>query len=96
MPWNVLYDPAVLDDVRGIPANLQGRIRRAIETRLRVAPDQYGERLSKDLHGLWKLRVGDYRIVFEIDPKAHVVTVLGIRQRKEINSTPLRRRFGRR
>ena len=32
----------------------------------------------------WRRRVGDYRIVYTIDDDAHVVTIVGIAQRKDI------------
>lgn len=84
MPYRIEYHAEVLEDLRVIPANLQERIRRAIETRLGNAPDLYGERLVKDLAGLWKLRVGDYRVAFELDSKARRVMVWCIRDRKHV------------
>jgi mRNA interferase RelE/StbE len=32
----------------------------------------------------WRVRAGDYRIVYEIDDKSRVVTVLNVGHRKEI------------
>ena len=40
------------------------RIKRAIERKLMTAPEMYGERLKGTLKDLWKLRVGDYRVIF--------------------------------
>jgi mRNA interferase RelE/StbE len=64
--YEVLLHHDLPKDLRDIPANIQDRILKAIEGRLAQAPDQYGERLRQSLHGFWKLRVGDYRVVFEI------------------------------
>ena len=58
------------------------RIQKAIETRLMVAPEEYGEPLRKTLKGYWKLRVGDYRVVFTIEGEE--ITILGIRHRRDI------------
>ena len=58
------------------------RIRRAIETRLMAAPEEYGEPLRRTLKGYWKLRVGDYRVVFTVEGDR--ITVLGIRHRRDI------------
>ena len=91
MPWRILYHEEVLSDLADIPANLQKRLRRAIEQRLQTAPEQYGERLSKNLSGLWKLRVGDYRVVFDLAPKAATVTIWAIRHRKQIYPEAARR-----
>jgi mRNA interferase RelE/StbE len=45
------------------------RVQKAIETRLMVAPEDYEEPLRKTLKGCWKLRVGDYRVVFAVEAK---------------------------
>ncbi|HXW01074.1 MAG TPA: type II toxin-antitoxin system RelE/ParE family toxin [Anaerolineae bacterium] len=31
----------------------------------------------------WRIRVGDYRVIYEIDDDKHVVTILRIRHRRE-------------
>jgi mRNA interferase RelE/StbE len=61
---------------------MRERIRRAIESRLMTAPQEYGLPLRKSLRGYWKLRVGDYRVVFKVE--GEVIYVLGIRHRKNI------------
>ena len=61
---------------------MRERIRRAIESRLMTAPQEYGLPLRKSLRGYWKLRVGDYRVVFKIE--GEIVFILGIRHRKSI------------
>ena len=53
-------------DVPAINQNLRERISKAIETRLTTEPQRYGEPLRRTLKGYWKLRVGDYRVVFKI------------------------------
>jgi len=84
MGWEVTYHPKVAEDLEAIPANVAGRIRKAIEDRLMTEPDKYGERLRKDLAGAWKLRVGDYRVVFDLDPDGERVTVLLIAHRRRV------------
>lgn len=69
-------------DLPKIDSKFKARIRRAIETRLVIAPHQYGEPLRKTLHGYWKLRVGDYRVVFKI--AGNEVWILGIIHRKDV------------
>ena len=32
----------------------------------------------------WRLRVGDYRILYEIGDKEHIVTIYRVRHRKEV------------
>jgi len=80
--YEVLFHHDVPKDLEEIPANIQNRILKAIEERLTKAPDQYGERLRQSLHGYWKLRVGDYRVVFEI--VNHQVRLYGVVDRREV------------
>jgi mRNA interferase RelE/StbE len=90
-PYALLYRPEVLEeDLPRIPRNLRGRIFRAIEARLMTEPARYGERLRRSLSGLWKIRVGDYRVCYEI--AAQAVTVWAIRHRRDVYPTVERRR----
>jgi mRNA interferase RelE/StbE len=83
MLFTLRYHPAVRsDDLPLIDRKMKDRIRRAIEERLQTLPHEYGEPLRKTLKGYWKLRVGDYRVVFKIMKSE--VWILGIRHRKEI------------
>lgn len=83
MPFELRYHPDVRSiDLPLINAKLKNRIKNAIETRLATAPHQYGEPLRKTLKGYWKLRVGDYRVVFKI--AGNEVWILGIIHRKKV------------
>ena len=83
MPFTLHYHPAVRDeDLSLIDRKSKGRIRKAIEERLQTAPQDYGEPLRKSLKGYWKLRVGDFRVVFKVVESE--VWILGIRHRKSV------------
>ena len=83
MPFELRYHPDVKAiDIPLLDAKLRNRIKRAIETRLTTAPHQYGVPLRKTLHGYWKLRVGDYRVVFKI--AGEEVWIFGVIHRKRV------------
>jgi mRNA interferase RelE/StbE len=83
LSFELKYHPDVRAiDIPLINSKLRRRIKKAIETRLIIAPHQYGEPLRKTLKGYWKLRVGDYRVVFKIVESK--VWVLGIIHRKDV------------
>ena len=89
--YAVVYRPeAVIEDLPSIPRNVQARILRAIERRLITEPTKYGERLRRSLAGLWKLRVGDYRVCYELHDRT--VTLWAIRNRRDIYAILQRRR----
>ncbi len=91
MNWNLIYHPAVKDeDIAKLDNASKERLRKAIETRLIVAPEKYGKPLRKTLKGYWKFRVSDYRVVFKIlDDKT--LLILGIRHRRDIYKVTVER-----
>ena len=70
------------DDLADIPANVRERLARSIKARLTTSPERYGSPLKGSLKGYWKLRVGDYRVVFKI--VGEEVWILGILHRKAV------------
>jgi mRNA interferase RelE/StbE len=87
----VVYRPeTAAEDLPHVPRNIRARIIRAMETRLVTEPARYGERLRRSLIGLWKTRVGDDRVCYDIE--GHTVTVWAIRHRRAIYSILERRR----
>ena len=91
MAFELVYHHEVQKDTARLDERLKKRIKAAIETRLTVAPHQYGEPLRKTLKGYWKLRVGDYRVVFKVT--GNEVWIFGIIHRKEVYEK-IEKRFG--
>jgi mRNA interferase RelE/StbE len=90
MPYSLVYHPDVRsEDVPAINQNLRKRISRAIESRLTTEPQRYGEPLRRTLKGYWKLRVGDYRVVFKVVKSE--VWIFGIAHRREVYERVVRR-----
>ena len=83
MSFRIRYHPDVKKvDLPGIDKRSRSRIRTAIEERLANQPEVYGKPLRRTLKGYWKLRVGDYRVVYRISRKD--VLILGIIHRKDV------------
>ena len=83
MPFELRYHPDVRKiDIPLLNKKLRERIKKSIETRLMTEPHRYGEPLRKTLKGYWKLRVGDYRIVFKVVKDE--VRIFGIIHRKKV------------
>jgi mRNA interferase RelE/StbE len=59
-------------------------IKRAIEERLAAQPEAYGKPLQRTLKGYWKLRVGNFRVVFKIT--GDEILILAIMHRKKVYS----------
>ena len=85
MKFTVIYHPAVeKTDLPSLNRNIKTRIKKAIEERLITEPTKYGKPLRKSLKRYWKLRVGDYRIIYKIENNE--VFILGIIHRRKVYS----------
>ena len=79
--FQVIYHPDVpRKDLPGISSGMKGRIQKAIEAKLTSSPQEFGEPLRRTLKGYWKLRVGDYRVIYKIESKTVVVFRIGHRR----------------
>lgn len=79
--FEIIYHPDVAkNDLSKLSGDVKERIRKAIERKLVSYPQEYGEPLRFTLKGYWKLRVGDYRIIFKIDLKTVIIFRIGHRR----------------
>lgn len=85
--YSIVIDELVFEkDFKRIDKAGQKRIIRSIRSKLASNPKEYGEPLSGDFAGLWKLRVGPCRIIYEIEEKRVRVYVIlvGFRRDAEV------------
>jgi len=82
--WTVIYSKSVQKDLKKISADMKYIIRRAIEDKLMIDPIRFGVPLRRNLKGLMKLRVGDFRIIFSTDKNTVTVHVIKIGHRREV------------
>jgi len=81
--YTVVMHPDVADrDLKPLNRDIQLRILNAMESRLSVAPEQYGVPLRRSLKGYRKLRVGDYRVVYRM--AGDEVRVFGVGNRNNV------------
>ena len=66
MSFTILFHPDAVQDIASLPPAMKKRLKKAIEERLMTEPTLYGKPLRATLKGYWKLRIGDYRVVFGI------------------------------
>jgi len=83
MIYKLRYHPEIKkSDLPKIDVKNRNMIKRAIEERLANQPEMYGKPLQRTLKGYWKLRIGDYRIIFRIS--GNEIHIFGIIHRKEV------------
>lgn len=94
MIWTVHYHPDVDVDLERVGPSSARRIVKAIDEKLTVAPLQFGAPLSGNLANFRKLRIGDYRVVYQVKKEKVIVFVLavGLRRDKEIYKSARQRK----
>ena len=94
MTYRIVVDELVLKkDFRKIGLEDQRKIMRAIRQRLATRPKDYGEPLRGELKGFWKLRVGQFRVIYEIHEDQVIVSIImvGFRRDEEVYRAALGR-----
>ena len=85
MAYSLIYHADVKNtDLPKIDNKNKAMIKRAIKERLATQPEKYGSPMQRTLKGYWKLRVGDYRVIFKIS--GYDIFILGIMNRKSVYS----------
>ena len=87
MVWQIEFDPDALKDLRKIDKPIQIRLVGFLRTRVSTLanPRDIGEALSgQRLGSYWKYRVGDWRIICDIQDQKILVRVLRIGNRREV------------
>lgn len=82
MTYSVLFRSGAKKDLRRIPAALRKRIEEALAI-LKSDPTPNGCRKLFGYENCYRLRVGDYRIIYELAVEIRIVEVARIRDRKE-------------
>lgn len=76
MSFRIEYlETVVRADIPALPKRARDRIRRAIETKLATDPVAFGKPLRYSLKGARRLRVGDYRVIYRVEPPETVLVV---------------------
>ena len=83
MIWEIIYHKDVDADLKSVGPAAARRIILTINDKLAKAPEKFGAPLSHNLKNFRKLRIGDYRVVYQVFNKRVVVFVLAVGPRKD-------------
>jgi len=84
MKWTIRYHPDVKEDLECVGSSSARRIMRTIDVKLTKAPMQFGAPLSGKLSAFRKLRIGDYRVVYQVREQQVMVIVLTVGHRRDM------------
>lgn len=83
MTYRIVLAPAAVRQLRKLDPPARRRIQAAVEL-LSTDPRPTGAKKLVGGEGEWRVRTGDYRIVYEIHDRKLVVLVLALGHRREI------------
>jgi mRNA interferase RelE/StbE len=81
--YEVYLERAAENDLKRLPATAFRRIIPQIKT-LAENPRPSGCRKLTGSKNDWRIRIGDYRVLYEIDERAQTVRVMRVRHRREV------------
>ena len=86
MTWRFEFDAGIEKDFRQLDVAVQIRILRYLKTKVLVADDPrvFGKPLRGDMSGVWRYRVGDYRILCRIKDDLLTLNVVAVGHRREV------------
>ena len=77
-------DKKVLKQFENLPGEAAEKIKKAL-LELRTEPRPQGTKnLAGKIKDSWRIRVGSWRAIYDIDDKLHVVSIIEIGHRREI------------
>ena len=82
--WVIEYAESANEEISALDGAVKKLIKKAIEDKLMVDPLKFGFPLRRNLVALFKLRVGNYRIIYQIKNNEVIVLVLAVGHRSRI------------
>ena len=84
--WRIQFDKSAAKQFQRLSSVDQRRVRSFLDDRVLAAanPRALGTALTGTLSGLWRYRVGDIRIVVDIEDDVLVVYVVEVGNRREV------------
>ena len=85
--WKIEIKRTAEKQIQKLDRKAQELIIRFLGERVRPADDprQWGKPLHGDKQGLWRYRVGDYRLICDIQDEQITVLVLAVGHRKDVH-----------
>lgn len=82
--FSVLYTSSALKDLRTIEKKNAQKIILTIQKYTSSKPLEKSKKLSGSFEGLYRYRIGDYRVIFQIDNSDSTIFILKIKHRKDV------------
>ena len=86
MAWKIEFAESAQKELKALDRKAQRDITNYLRNRIATDEDprRFGDPLRKSLSGLWKYRVGNYRIICDIQNDVLIVLVIRIGHRSKV------------
>jgi mRNA interferase RelE/StbE len=85
MRYEIEFDPSAEKEFSKLDNSVQKAVQKYLnKEQLRHNPRAFGKALRYSLYGLWRYRVGNYRLIVDIQDDILIILVLEIDHRKDI------------
>jgi mRNA interferase RelE/StbE len=84
--WQLSFDKKALKKSKALDLSVRKRIKAFMEDRVAIADDPrlLGKALTGDYAGYWRYRVGEYRVICDIQNETITILVIEIGHRREV------------
>jgi mRNA interferase RelE/StbE len=81
--YEVEFKASAAKEFRKLPPDIKARIRKAIGA-LQADPRPAGVKKLAGGTNLYRIRVGEFRVIYEIDDEAKILVVTRVRHRRDV------------
>ncbi len=82
MNFKLYIKPSAVKESRKIPASIKGKIRKALSD-LVINPMPHGVKKLQGRQSVYRIRVGEYRVLYTVDDLSNSIHILSILHRRE-------------
>ncbi len=84
--WRIEFDVRAAKELRKLSADTRGRILSFFKERISTDEDprRFGKALTANLSGLWRYRIGDYRVICDIEDDKLLVLAVRVGHRRNV------------
>lgn len=86
MSYDIEFKSEAIIELETLTPTIQERILRKLRWLSENFENLTPQALSADLSSLFKLRIGDYRIIYSFDTKAQLITIHKVGHRRDVYS----------
>jgi mRNA interferase RelE/StbE len=80
--YNIIFKPSVEKDLRSLPRLMVARVFERVEA-LRDDPFPHRSRKPAGAEELYRIRIGDYRVIYAVDKENRQIIVHYVRHRRD-------------